>query len=320
MEKGVRVCRNLCLHEECWGLSTWTVLAKTNPTNYRWVKRLPREQTWSHAAPVSPAAHQQDISRPFQPKDVLMVLLHVAERFQGASAPQCKALKTSSLRHITASRSFWTLPVSAFSTYSSREDPWSALLSVCLYVSTHLMLLLISLHLNGASSGWINRFLSDFRIQIASWWKLMDRSCTLWRGWMATSLTNRIQAYLKIKEISTKAPQVPSTKLSAFFFLKFALYLAPRKAAAQNCGSDIIINLKVSDIYVWVQRGTEVEVFDSPLLPARCFISPNCSQLIVHPDKWCMGSERWLLWLFSHTLYKQCVQAFLSIKQSPKIS
>lgn len=95
VEKGVRVCRNRCLHKECWGLSTWTVLAKTNRTNYRWAKRLPRFRTWSHAALAWPAAHRLNISVLFQLKDALMPLFHVScvRRSHLVCVPQCKALE-----------------------------------------------------------------------------------------------------------------------------------------------------------------------------------------------------------------------------------
>lgn len=246
-----------------------------------------------------------------------------------ACVPQCKALEQLAPTHYSATalhrESSWLpmmhcllkRPVLAFSTYSSREVPRSPLLSIQTHTCWCFCWFYVIWMTHRLVPGWINRFLSEFRIQIASWCKPMDRSCTLWRGWMATFLTNRIEAYLKIKEISTTAPQVPSTKLSAFFKVCL-VFLAPRKAAAQNCGSDIIINLKVSDIYVRVQRGSEVDVFDS-LLPARCFISPNCLQLISHADKWCMCTERWLLWLFIHTLYSVC-RCFYPLNNPPKIS
>lgn len=122
----------------------------------------------------------------------------------------------------------WCIAYWSFLCWPSHTVPRSLLLSV----QTHVLMLLfvyVTWTAHRLVPGWIGWFLSEFRIQIASWCKLMGRSCTLCRGWMATFLTNRIEAYLKIKEISTKVPQVPSTKLSAFFFffLKFALYLAP---------------------------------------------------------------------------------------------
>lgn len=207
---------------------------------------------------------------------------------------------------------YWSVPCWP----SAHTVPRSPLLSIQTHTCWCFCWFYVTWMTHRLVPGWINRFFSEFRIQIARRCKPMDRSCTSWRGWMATFLTNRIEAYLKIKEISTTAPQVPSTKLSAFF--KVCLVFSSEESGGSELWLWYNHQSKSVRYYVRVQRGSEVDVFDS-LLPARCFIPPNCLQLISHADKWCMCTERWLLRLFIHTLYSVC-RCFYPLNNPPKIS